>query len=58
MSNYNRNSSEDNAQPEFAFEDERYEQPTRRFVLKVAKRANISEPHARAVIVANGPRHD
>jgi hypothetical protein len=58
MRSYSRSYDEDNGQLEFTFGDEQNEQPTRRFVLKVAKRAGISVPHARAAIVANGPRYE
>ena len=58
MSFNSRNKEENNSQLEFAFEPEPDERPTRRSVYKLAKRAGISEPHARAALMANEPRHD
>ncbi len=47
-----------NTQLEFVFEDEQEERPNRLAVKLLAKRARISEPHARTALLVNGPRHD
>jgi hypothetical protein len=57
MTKYNKFSECYNGQLDL-FEHERDEPPTLRAVHKLAERAGISESHARAALVANGPRHD
>jgi hypothetical protein len=57
-SNYHDLGLDDNAQVEFAFNVDDDDRPTRRAVDRLAKRASISEPHARAALSANGSHHD